>query len=59
MMAELTNTPLAVMQKIRRVLSATTLDAALAQPLIDAAAKYGTIPRAFPAAEFFWSGAGR
>jgi NitT/TauT family transport system substrate-binding protein len=59
MMADLTKTPLAIMQKVKRVVSATSLDAALAQPLIDAAAKYRMIPRAFPAKDFFWSEAGK
>jgi NitT/TauT family transport system substrate-binding protein len=55
MMADLTKTPLPVMQKIKRVVSATTLDPVLVQPLIDAAAKYKLIPRAFPAKDFFWN----
>jgi NitT/TauT family transport system substrate-binding protein len=57
MMAEATKTPLAVVQGMRRVLSATTLDPKLLQPLIDASAKYQLIAQTFPAKELFWSGA--
>jgi NitT/TauT family transport system substrate-binding protein len=59
MMAELTKTPLAVMQKMKRVVASTTLDAGLIQPLIDSAAKYHVIARAFPAKDFFWNEAGK
>ena len=34
---------------------ATQLTPALIQPVIDASAKYGAIPRAFPAAEIIWA----
>jgi NitT/TauT family transport system substrate-binding protein len=53
MMADITKIPLAVFQKMDRVQSATSGDAELMQPLIDAAAKYHQIPRAFPAAELY------
>lgn len=55
MMAEVTKVPVAVMRKVRRVLCATRLDPAMVQPLIDAAAKYQEIARAFPAKEIFWT----
>ncbi len=51
MMADFTGVPLAVMQKIPRVVFATDLQVAQIQPAIDAAAKYGTLKRAFPARE--------
>jgi NitT/TauT family transport system substrate-binding protein len=57
MMAEVTKIPLAVMQKMKRVVSATKLDPILLQPLIEAAAKYNLLSRSFPADEIFWSGA--
>lgn len=56
MMAEVTKIPVEVMQKVRRVLCATTLDPRLVQPLVDSAAKYRLIDRAFPAGELFWPG---
>lgn len=59
MMAEVTKTPLGIMQKMKRVVSATSLDPGLVQPLIDAAAKYHMIARAFPAREFFWNESGK
>jgi NitT/TauT family transport system substrate-binding protein len=39
---------------MHRSLSASALDAALIQPVIDAAANYGVIERAFPAQELIW-----
>jgi NitT/TauT family transport system substrate-binding protein len=56
MMAEATKIPLAVFSSMARVQSATKLDPALVQPLIDVAAKYKQIPHAFPAAELFYAG---
>jgi NitT/TauT family transport system substrate-binding protein len=56
MMSEITKIPLAVFTKMARVESATSGDAELIQPLIDAAAKYKQIPRAFPAAELYLGG---
>jgi NitT/TauT family transport system substrate-binding protein len=53
MMAEITKIPLAVMQRMKRVVSATSLDPRMVQPLIDAAAKYKNIPQAFPAKDLF------
>jgi NitT/TauT family transport system substrate-binding protein len=57
MMADVTKIPLNVMQQIARVAAATpsSADPALIQPLIDAAAKYKMIPRAFPAREMFFN----
>jgi NitT/TauT family transport system substrate-binding protein len=55
MMSEATKIPLAVMTKMRRVKSATTLEPSMLQPLIDAAAKNGAIPRAFSAATFIFN----
>jgi NitT/TauT family transport system substrate-binding protein len=52
MMAELTGIPVTVYSKLgQRAYIATSLSAADIQPLIDAAAKYGIIPRGFPAQE--------
>jgi NitT/TauT family transport system substrate-binding protein len=48
---ELTKIEIAPGQKIHRSLMATTLDPALVQAVIDAAAKYEVIARAFPARE--------
>ena len=59
MMAELTKIPLPIMQKMKRVVCATSLDPRMVQPLIDAAAHYHQIPQAFPAADFFWNDRGR
>jgi NitT/TauT family transport system substrate-binding protein len=56
MMSEITKIPLAVFSKMDRVQSATSADPELMQPLIDAAAKYHQIPRAFPAAELYLNG---
>jgi NitT/TauT family transport system substrate-binding protein len=55
MMADVTNIPLPVMQKIRRAVNATTLDPKLVQPLIDASARYHLIPQSFPATEIVWN----
>jgi NitT/TauT family transport system substrate-binding protein len=56
MMAQVTKIPLETLQKIARPPHATTSDPALLQPLIDVAAKYKNIPRAFPAKEAYFSG---
>lgn len=53
MMAEVTKLPLDVMRKMARAPAATNSDPALIQPVIDVAARYGYIERAFPAAELF------
>jgi NitT/TauT family transport system substrate-binding protein len=59
LMADVTKIPLPIMQKMRRVVNATTLEPSLVQPLIDAAAKYHMITRSFPAKEFFWNDTGK
>ena len=51
LVAEITKIDLEVVRKMYRTLAGTSLDLALFQPLIDAAAKYGLIARAFPARE--------
>ena len=53
MMADITKIPLAVIEKMGRVDGATSASADLIQPLIDVAAKYKQLPRAFPAKELF------
>jgi NitT/TauT family transport system substrate-binding protein len=55
MIAEVTKIPAAIIAKMARIEGATaaTSDPALMQPLIDAAAKYNFIPRAFPAKDLF------
>ena len=55
LVAELTKIEIANTAKIHRTLNATTLDPALVQPVIDAAAKYELIARSFPARELFWN----
>jgi len=54
MMAEITKIPLPIIQKMKRVACATSLDPTLVQPFIDLAAKYHNIARAFRASEIFW-----
>jgi NitT/TauT family transport system substrate-binding protein len=56
LVAELTKTTLANVARMHRTTNPTTLDPALIQPLIDAAAKYGIISHGFPAREIIWSG---
>lgn len=51
---ELTKISLADAKTLHRTYNGTTLDPALLQPVIDAAAKYGLIPSAFPAREIMW-----
>jgi hypothetical protein len=55
--AEFTKATLANVAKMHRTTNPTVLDPSLIQPLIDAAAKYGIIARAFPAREIIWAGA--
>jgi NitT/TauT family transport system substrate-binding protein len=57
LVAELTKATLANIAKMHRTTNPTSLDPALVQPIIDAAAKYGIIARAFPAREILWTGA--
>ena len=54
--SEATKIELANVTKMKRSFLGTSLDPALIQPLIDAAAKYGGISRAFPARDLIWSG---
>jgi NitT/TauT family transport system substrate-binding protein len=54
MMSEITKIPLPIMQRMKRVACATTLDSRMVQPLIDAAVKYKTIAQAFPAKDLFF-----
>lgn len=55
MMSEITKVPLPIMQHMKRVVCATSLDPSLVQPLIDAAVKYHQISRAFPAKEILFT----
>jgi NitT/TauT family transport system substrate-binding protein len=54
LVSELTKITVANVATMHRTLNGTTLDPALVQPVIDAAAKYGLIARGFPARELFW-----
>jgi NitT/TauT family transport system substrate-binding protein len=58
MMSDVTKIPIEIFRKMVRVEATTpaTADPALVQPLIDIAAKYKNIPRAFPAREMFLAG---
>ena len=58
LMADVTKIQPAILAKMARVQGATqaTSDPALMQPLIDAAAKYKMIPRAFPAKDLMFNG---
>jgi NitT/TauT family transport system substrate-binding protein len=53
-LAKYTKIPVAVVERMRRGDFAETLLASDFQPVIDAAAKYGVLPKSFPAAEFFY-----
>lgn len=55
MMADVTKVSLSVMQHMKRVVCGTSMDPALVQPMIDAAAKYKNIARSFPAKEILFS----
>jgi len=54
LVAELTKIEIANVAKMHRTFNGTTLDPALVQPVIDAAAKYEVIARSFPAREILW-----
>jgi NitT/TauT family transport system substrate-binding protein len=56
MMSELTKVPMSIYANMSRVGAATATNPRDWQPLIDAAAKYGVIPHAFPAKDFIWTG---
>jgi NitT/TauT family transport system substrate-binding protein len=51
--SDLTRISLVDAQKMQRTVNPTVLNAAEIQPLIDAAAKYGSLPRSFPAQELY------
>lgn len=55
LVAARTKIPLAVIEKMTRAHTATSTDPAMHQPVIDVAAKYGQIGRAFPAKDMFLS----
>lgn len=55
LVVEMTKIESTLATRMGRTVVAITLDPALVQPLIDAAAKYGGIPRSFPAREIFWN----
>jgi NitT/TauT family transport system substrate-binding protein len=57
LVADFTKIDLSVVAKMNRTTGGTGLDPAQVQPLIDAAAKYGSIPHGFPARDLFWAGA--
>ena len=56
MMSDVTKVPMSVYSTMPRVGAATSTNPRDWQPLIDAAAQYGAISRAFPARDFIWSG---
>jgi NitT/TauT family transport system substrate-binding protein len=56
MMSDVTKVPMSVYASMPRVGAATSTNLRDWQPLIDAAAQYGAISRAFPARDFIWSG---
>lgn len=56
MMADVTKIPIETIRKMARVDHSTSSDPALIQPVIDAAAKYKNISRAFPAKEAYFNG---
>jgi ABC-type nitrate/sulfonate/bicarbonate transport system substrate-binding protein len=51
LVAEATKIPQATIEQMTRVDSALSINPAMIQPLIDAAAKYGLLSRSFPATE--------
>lgn len=56
LLAAASKTPLSTIQRISRVDTATALDVAIVQPVIDAAATYQMIPQAFSAKEIIFDG---
>lgn len=56
MMADVTKIPLEIISKMARNTAATNSDPSAIQSCIDMAAKYKSIPRAFPAKEAYFSG---
>lgn len=55
LIARMTKIPIEIMHKIARAPGATSSDPALIQPVIDLAARYKNLPRAFPAREMYVS----
>ncbi len=51
MMADFTKLPATTIEHMVRVKGSTSLKVADMQPVIDVAAKYGAIPRSFPASD--------
>jgi ABC-type nitrate/sulfonate/bicarbonate transport system substrate-binding protein len=51
--AKYSKVPIETVLKMNHVVYATSLDPAVIQPIIDVSARYGYIPRGFPAAELF------
>jgi NitT/TauT family transport system substrate-binding protein len=56
MMAQASKIPLPVFAKMNRIEGSTTGDPTLLQPVIELAAKYKVIARAFAAKEMYWNG---
>ena len=54
MMAQATGVTVDSVLAMQRLRSATTLDAANVQPMIDASARYGLLPQAFPASDMIY-----
>jgi NitT/TauT family transport system substrate-binding protein len=52
-LAKLSKIPIETVQKMNHNVYGTTLDPALIQPTIDASAKYGFLPKPFPATDMF------
>lgn len=59
LVVEMTKMDVANVTKMNRTIVATSLDARLVQPLIDAAVKYGELPHGFHAQDLFWKDAAR
>jgi NitT/TauT family transport system substrate-binding protein len=55
LVADLTKIPLATIDRMPRLVSSTNMSVPQIQAIIDGAAKYSLIPRAFPARELVWS----
>jgi NitT/TauT family transport system substrate-binding protein len=55
-LSKYTKIPESVITHMHRANFAEAFDPALIQPVIDAAAKYGVIPKAFPATEIYYAG---
>jgi NitT/TauT family transport system substrate-binding protein len=53
-MSEASKIPVATFKQMARIGAATSGDPTFLQPVIDTAAKYGVIPRAFPPKDMYW-----